>query len=86
MNAKIAALVSNNTLTLTLLPSNKKVIACKWVYRVKYKADGSMERYKAMLIAKGFTQQEGLDFIDNFSPVAQLTTIKTFLAISAVKG
>ena len=55
MNAKITALVSNNTWTLTLLPSNKKVIGCKWVYRVKYKAEGSMERYKAMLIAKGFT-------------------------------
>ena len=61
MNAKIVALVSNNTWTLTPLPSNKKAIGCKWVYRVKYKADGSLERYKARLIAKGFTQQKGLD-------------------------
>ena len=56
MNAKIVALVSNNTWTLTPLPSNKKAIGCKWVYRVKYKADGSLERYKARLITKGFTQ------------------------------
>ena len=86
MNAEIAALVSNHTWTLTPLPSNKKAIGSKWVYRVKYKVDGSVERYKARLVAKGFTQQERLDFTDTFSPVAKLTTVKTLLAISAVKG
>ena len=45
---------------------------------MKYKADGSVERYKARLIAKGFTQQEGLDFTDTFSPIAKLT-IRLFL-------
>ena len=78
MNAEIAALVSNNTWTLTPLPSNKRVIGYKWVYRVKYKADGFVERYKARLVAKGFTQQEGLDFTDTFSPVAKLTTVNSF--------
>ena len=86
MNAEIVALVSNHTWTLTPLPSNKKAIGCKWVYRVKYKADGSVKRYKARLVAKGFTQQEGLDFTDNFSPIAKLTTVKTLLAIFVVKG
>ena len=56
INAEIDALVSNNTWTLTPLPSNKKEIGCKCVYRVKYKAVGFVESYKARLVAKGFTQ------------------------------
>ena len=76
MTAKINALESNNT-SLTSLPPHKRAIGCKWVYRVKYKVDGSMERYKAWLVAKGFTQQEELDFTKTFSPVAKMTTVKT---------
>ena len=86
MDTKIAALKANNTWTLTPLPPHKKAVGCKWVYRVKYRADGSIERYKARLVAKGFTQQEGLDFTETFSPVAKMTTVKTLLAISAVRG
>ena len=59
MNAKIDALVSNNTWTLTPLPSNKKAIGYKWVCRVKYKADGFVERYKVRLVAKGFINKRG---------------------------
>lgn len=51
------------------------------MYRVKYKADGSMERYKTRLVVKGFTQQEGLDFTEAFSPMAKMTTVKTLLVI-----
>ena len=86
MADEIAALESNQTWSLTSLPSHKKAIGCKWVYRIKYKADGTVERYKARLVAKGFTQQEGLDFTDTFSPVAKMTSVKTVLAIAAVKG
>ena len=86
MAAEITTLESNKTWSLTSLPPHKRAIGCKWVYRVKYKADGTMERYKARLMAKGFTQQEGLDFIDIFSPVAKMTTVKTLLAISVVRG
>lgn len=55
MQAEIQALQDNHTSVLTNLPVGKTPIGCKWVYKVKYKADGSMERLKARLVAKGYT-------------------------------
>ena len=85
MNAKIAALEDNHSWTLASLPPHKKPIGCKWVYRIKYKSDGSIERYKARLVTKGFTQKEGLDYLETFSPVAKIVSVKYLLAV-AVKG
>jgi hypothetical protein len=67
MQSKITALQDNNTWVLTPLPPGKKAIGCKWVYKVKYKVDGTIERYKAQLVAKGYTQCEGLDYHETFS-------------------
>jgi hypothetical protein len=86
MQAEIKALQDNNTWVLTSLPPGKQAIGCKWVYKVKYKADGSIERYKARLVAKGYTQSEGLDYHETFSPVAKLTTVRVLLALAAAKN
>ena len=59
MNADIEALELNDTWVLTDLPEHKNAIGCKWVYKIKHKSNGSIERYKARLIAKGYTQVEG---------------------------
>jgi len=83
MAAEIQALEQNRTWLLTDLPHGKKAISCKWVYKVKFKADGTVERHKARLVAKGYTQCKGLDYYDTFSPVAKLTTVHCLLALAA---
>jgi hypothetical protein len=86
IKAKISALEENNTWVVTDLLPNKHSIGCKWVYKVKHKSDGSVERYKARLVAKVYTQSEGLDFHETFSPVAKMTTVRCFLSLPAAKN
>ncbi|KAJ4818592.1 Retroelement pol polyprotein-like [Rhynchospora pubera] len=85
MQTEIEALERNNTWSIEDLPSNKKAIGCKWVYRIKYNSDGSVERYKARLVVLGNRQVEGIDFKETFAPVAKMVSVRTFLAVAVAK-
>nr|GEW34166.1 hypothetical protein [Tanacetum cinerariifolium] len=82
MSKELQALEANNTWSLTTLPQGKIPIACKWVFKIKCNSDGSIERLKAILVAKGCTQKEGTNYTETFPPVAKMVIVKTFLAIA----
>ena len=74
------ALRKNGMWELVDLPRDKKIVGCKWVFSVKYRADGSIERYKVRLVAIGFTQTYGIDYQETFAPVAKINSIQVLLS------
>ena len=83
MKDELDAMEANHTWSVVPLPPGKHSTGCRWVYKIKYKANGTVDGYKACSVAKGYTQQEEVDFLETFSPVAKLVTVKVLLAITA---
>jgi len=82
MDEEMATLDANATWKLVALPEDKKIIGCKWVYKVKHNADGFVNKYKTRLIAKGYAQTYGINYEETYSPVAKMTTIRVIIAMA----
>ena len=80
------ALLRNNTWELVPAAKNQNIVSNKWVYRVKYKANGSLDKYKTRLVAKGFQQTAGVNFFETFSPVIKPSTIRVVFILAVTYG
>jgi hypothetical protein len=90
MQEEYDSLMTNNTWTLVPLPAGRKPVFCKWVFKIKEGTNGEVERYKARLATRGFTQTYGVDYNETFAhetfaPVAKFTSIRYILALSALE-
>ncbi|KAL0430747.1 UNVERIFIED_CONTAM: Retrovirus-related Pol polyprotein from transposon RE2 [Sesamum radiatum] len=75
---------SNGTWMLVDLPPRCTTIGCKWIFKKKLKPNGTVDKFKSRLVAKGFKQNEGIDYFDTYSPVVWLTTIQVLIALASV--
>lgn len=67
-------------------PANHHIINCKWVFKLKQRSDGSIDKYKARLIVRGFTQHHGIDYSDTLNPVVKVAMVLLVLSVAMSKG
>ncbi|GJW99868.1 retrovirus-related pol polyprotein from transposon TNT 1-94 [Tanacetum coccineum] len=86
IKSKIESILQNHTWELVELPPGYKPLGYKWIFKKKMKVDGTIDKYKARLVIKGYRQREGLDYFDTYSPVTRITSIRMILAIAALRN
>ena len=82
MHDELAALEANHTWDITELPPGKRVSSSKWVYKIKFKPDWTIERFKARFVVRGFNQIKDKYYKHTFSPVAKLPTVRVLIALA----
>ncbi|KAL0560616.1 hypothetical protein IC582_001025 [Cucumis melo] len=85
LSPQFRAFTTNRTWEICALPKGHKTVGCKWVFSLKYKADGTLDRHKVRLVVKGFTQTYGIDYSETFSPIAKLNTVRVLLFVAVNK-
>jgi len=86
MSEEFSALSQTQTWTLVPRPHGTNIVDSKWIFKTKHRPDGSVEKHKARLVARGFTQQHGIDYGDTFSPVVKPATIRLVLSLAVSRG
>jgi hypothetical protein len=82
---EVRAHLENGTWKVVRLPRGKRAIGSRWVFKIKRNADGSIERYKGRIVAKGYAQREGIDYTETFAPTARFGALRTVIALAAIE-
>ena len=80
------SIMVNDVCEVVSRPQDRSVVGSRWIYKIKYVVDGSIEKYKAKFVAKGYAQKEGIDYKETFASVARHTSIRTVISLVAQMG
>jgi hypothetical protein len=83
MTKEYQFIIKNDVWEIVPRPNNKDVVSSRWLLKIKHAANGSIEKYKEIFVAHGFSQKEGIDYEETFTPVARYTSIRTIIALIA---
>jgi hypothetical protein len=83
MTEEYQSIMKNEEWEIVPRPKNKDVVSSRWLFKRKHVVDGSIEKYKAIFVTRSFSQKEGIDYEETFSPVARYTSIRTIIALAA---
>jgi hypothetical protein len=86
MTEEYQSIMKNDVWDIVPRPKGKSIVTSKWIYKIKHAVDGSVEKYKARFVARGFSQVEGIDYVETFAPVARYTSIRTIISLAASMG
>lgn len=86
MQEEYSSIMENDVWEVVSRPEGKFVVTSRWLYKVKHAADGSIEKFKARFVARGFSQVEGVDYEETFAPVARYTSIRSIISIATEMG
>jgi Reverse transcriptase (RNA-dependent DNA polymerase) len=86
MLKEMTALVKNDTWDMVPRPSGKNTVGCKWVYSIKHTPEGKVDRFKARLVAKSYTQTYGVDYEETFAPVEKMNIVRTLISCAVNSG
>ena len=80
------SIVKNDVWEVVPRPTDKSIVGSRWIFKVKHAKNGSIEKYKAMFVAKGFYQVEGIDYEETFAPVARHSSIRSIISLDVQMG
>jgi hypothetical protein len=82
MTKEYQSIIKNNVWKIVPKPNSKDLVSSRWIFKIKHATDGSIEKYRETFVACGFSQKEGIDYEETFSPIARYTSIRTIIALA----